>query len=83
MDVTAGPEWATVTIGDNGEGIPDAIRELVMDPFFTTKSPQDGTGLGLSIAFGIVDKMGGRLVIESEIGRGTRVSIVVPRLEAP
>ena len=65
-------------VGDTGEGIPEANLERIFDPFFTTKPVGQGTGLGLSICYGIVDKLGGRITVESEVGVGTIFSIHLP-----
>jgi two-component system NtrC family sensor kinase len=65
-------------IMDTGEGIPDANMERIFDPFFTTKPVGQGTGLGLSICYGIVDKLGGRIVVDSEVGVGTTFSVHLP-----
>jgi signal transduction histidine kinase len=64
---------------DNGKGIPPKVQERLFDPFFTTK--EAGTGLGLSIAARIVEKHGGALQYQTEIGRGTTFGIVLPRVE--
>ncbi|MEJ2253383.1 MAG: PAS domain S-box protein [Nitrospirota bacterium] len=63
---------------DQGPGIPPSVREKVMNPFFTTKPQGQGTGLGLSISHGIIADLGGRLRIESEEGRYTRVVVELP-----
>jgi two-component system NtrC family sensor kinase len=59
-----------ITIKDNGSGIPDAIREKIFQPFFTTKPTGQGTGLGLSLSYDIVKAHGGELTIESQVGEG-------------
>jgi two-component system, NtrC family, sensor kinase len=77
---TAEDGAAVLTVADQGPGIPADVLPHVFDPFFTTK--RQGTGLGLSIAQAIVDAHGGRLVIDSAPGRGTRVSLRLPRTKA-
>jgi two-component system NtrC family sensor kinase len=69
-------------VSDTGKGIPEANLARIFDPFFTTKPVGQGTGLGLSICYGIVEKMGGRMTVESEIEKGTTFSVFLPR-EAP
>ena len=64
---------------DTGKGIPLQVQERLFDPFFTTK--EAGTGLGLSIAARIVEKHGGALQYQTEVGRGTTFGIVLPRVE--
>lgn len=65
---------------DTGMGIhPDHIKNI-FDPFFTTKGRQMGTGLGLSISYNIIEKHGGRLEVESEVGKGTTFSVKLPSL---
>jgi two-component system NtrC family sensor kinase len=67
-----------IDISDNGPGIPKEILPRIFDPFFTTKSPQDGTGLGLSISYSIVEKLGGKIVVDSHEGSGTSFKIYLP-----
>ena len=67
---------AWVTIKDNGPGIPKDILNNIFRPFFTTKP--EGSGLGLSVSSSIVKNMGGKLLIDSKEGQGTRVKIIFP-----
>ncbi len=71
-------EEARVEIADTGKGIPAHLLTRIFDPFFTTKPVGVGTGLGLSISWGIVQKHGGRIEVESEPGRGTTFRVVLP-----
>ncbi len=73
----AGP-MVVISIADTGKGIPAAIRDRVFEPFFTTKPIGVGTGLGLSISYGIVQRHKGQLLIQSEEGKGTEVTIKIP-----
>jgi len=67
-----------VEVADNGPGIPPEIMAKVFDPFFTTK--EKGTGLGLSVVFGIVQRHGGKLDVQSEVGKGTTMTLRLPRV---
>jgi signal transduction histidine kinase len=67
-----------ITVSDDGPGIPADIIARIFDPFFTTKDVGEGSGLGLSIVHGIVDRHGGRIEVESELGRGTTFRITLP-----
>ena len=69
-----------LVVDDDGPGIPAAVRDRVFEPFFTTR--EDGTGLGLAIARRLVRDVGGSIVLESEEGRGTRVSVKLNAAEA-
>jgi len=67
-----------VEVEDDGCGIAADNLKRIFDPFFTTKPIGKGTGLGLSLSYGIVKKHGGRLDVDSEIGRGTRFRVTIP-----
>jgi two-component system, NtrC family, sensor kinase len=69
---------AWVEISDTGKGIPAHLLTRIFDPFFTTKPVGVGTGLGLSISYGIIQKHGGRIEVESEPGQGTTFRIRLP-----
>ena len=73
-----GKAGVRIEFGDTGIGIPAAHLEKVFDPFFTTKEEGKGTGLGLAICRRVVDEHRGAIQIESEVGKGTIVRIVLP-----
>jgi len=70
---------AVVQIQDSGVGIPPEVLPRVFDPFFTTKAPGKGTGLGLAIVHRIVTALKGEIYIESQVGVGTTVRVILPR----
>jgi two-component system NtrC family sensor kinase len=72
-----GSDAVAVGIRDDGVGIPASDLERIFDPFFTTKKGT-GTGLGLSITYGIVEKLGGEIGVESEVGKGTCFTVTLP-----
>ncbi|BDI29779.1 hypothetical protein CCAX7_18300 [Capsulimonas corticalis] len=72
-------DWAEIRISDTGAGIPDHVKNKIFDPFFTTKSVGKGTGQGLAISHSvIVDKHGGTIGVETELGQGTTFLIRLP-----
>ncbi|MBL9037825.1 MAG: response regulator [Archangium sp.] len=73
-----GPDWVVVEVKDSGVGIPEAVLGRIFDPFFSTKPIGVGTGLGLAICQRIVHSLNGRLLVESEVGRGTTFRVVLP-----
>jgi two-component system phosphate regulon sensor histidine kinase PhoR len=83
VQVEAGARDVTVTVADTGIGIPLADQERIFERFYRVDAARSrevgGTGLGLSIARHIVETLGGRLWVESEIGRGSRFSFSVPK----
>ena len=80
-DIQAG-EYVRISVTDTGCGMEPDVLERAFEPFFTTKPVGKGTGLGLSQIFGFAHQSGGEVGIESEVGRGTIVSIYLPRTEA-
>jgi len=71
-------ETCTIDVQDTGCGIPPQHLSRVFDPFFTTKGVGEGTGLGLSVSLGIVERHGGRILVESEVGKGTTFTVCLP-----
>ncbi|MGE0645667.1 MAG: PAS domain S-box protein [Nitrospira sp.] len=67
-----------VDVTDTGSGIPASILPRVFDPFFTTKGEGEGTGLGLSVNLGIAERHGGKILVESEVGKGTTFTLCLP-----
>jgi two-component system, NtrC family, sensor kinase len=72
----------SVDIADNGPGIPKDVLAKIFDPFFTTKEVGKGTGLGLSISYTIIEKLGGKIKVASEVGKGTTFNILLPVSES-
>jgi PAS domain S-box-containing protein len=76
-------EAVALTVADTGCGIPPELLSRVIEPFVTTKGPDKGTGLGLSQVYGFARRSGGTMLIESQVGAGTRVTLYLPRNHAP
>jgi len=90
VHVAAGPhagvtlppgDYAMVAVIDTGEGMPPEVLAKVFEPFFTTKGPGKGTGLGLSMVYGFARQAGGAVTIDSTPGKGTAISLYLPRAE--
>ena len=79
IDTIGGPERVVVKIGDNGPGIPPEVVPRIWDPFFTTKDVGEGTGLGLSITHELVERHGGRIEVDTQVGAGTTFVVTLPR----
>ena len=71
-------DCAEIVVHDDGRGIPREILGKVFDPFFSTKSSTEGTGLGLSVSYGIIRDHHGEIRVESEPGKWTRFTILLP-----
>jgi len=67
-----------IEVRDTGSGIPPTVLPRIFDPFFTTKSEGEGTGLGLSVSLGIVERHGGKILVDSEVGKGTTFTLCLP-----
>ena len=76
-------EYVAVVVTDRGVGIPPDDLSKIFEPFFTTKRVGEGTGLGLSTVYGIVKQTGGFIFVDSEVGRGTTFTIMLPAARAP
>ena len=77
----AAGDYVVVSVADNGPGMEPEVVDRAFDPFFTTKPLGQGTGLGLSQVYGLARQSEGTAVIDSELGRGTTVRLVLPRTE--
>lgn len=74
----SGEKNMTITIADNGCGIPAEDQKRIFEPFFTTRSREGSTGLGLSVTYGMVKQLGGKIEVRSEVGMGTQFDILLP-----
>ena len=74
--------YVRVALSDTGEGMDQATLARAMEPFFTTKGVGKGTGLGLSMIHGMAEQIGGRLVLSSEVGKGTTAELWLPVADA-
>ena len=78
------PSWLDHTIlevKDNGVGMDEITMPKIFEPFFTTKSLTGGTGLGLYVSHNLVESLRGRIEVESELGKGSTLRIILPDKE--
>jgi signal transduction histidine kinase len=68
-----------LTVSDTGQGIPKDVLPKIFEPFFTTKEFGKGTGLGLTVVKGIIEEHQGTITVESEEGKGTRFTVLLPK----
>lgn len=75
--------YARITVRDTGHGMDPSTRARIFEPYFTTKDSTQGSGLGLAVVHRAVDRVGGFIHVESEIGRGSTFRMYIPRVAAP
>ncbi len=79
VELSETPTEAVVAISDTGTGIKEQHLPRIFDPFYTTKGVGKGTGLGLSISYAIINEHEGRIDVQSEVGKGTKFTIFLPK----
>jgi len=83
----SGNEWVKISVADTGPGIPSDEANRIFDKFYQVTQPKKqktmGTGLGLSITKALVEMHGGKIWLESEVGRGSIFSFILPAAEQP
>jgi signal transduction histidine kinase len=72
-------DWIKLTVGDTGYGIPKDALPKIFEPFYTTKEFGKGTGLGLTVVKGIIEEHQGTITVDSEEGKGTTFTILLPK----
>lgn len=77
-----GEKFAVLTVTDTGKGMVPEVQARIFEPFFTTKETGKGTGLGLSSAYGVVQKAGGSIEVESQVSQGTQFRVYLPETKA-
>ncbi len=75
---TLAENYISISIKDNGPGIPEEVKYKIFEPFFTTKAVGEGTGLGLSIVYKIIESHKGEIKVKSQVGKGSEFIITLP-----
>ena len=83
VDADLQGEFVALSVTDTGSGISPDILGKIFEPFFTTKGPEKGTGLGLAQVYGFAQRSGGAATVASELGKGTTVTLYLPRATTP
>ena len=78
-----GGDYVLLSVCDTGEGMSEEVMARALDPFYTTKGVGKGSGMGLPQAYGFARQSGGTLILESQLGKGTTVSLYLPRATQP
>ncbi len=73
-------EWLAIRVYDTGSGMSDEVKAHIFEPFYTTKERGKGSGLGLTLAYSVMDQSGGEIRVDSELGVGTTMHLLLPRL---
>jgi len=71
-------DWVRISVHDTGCGIPGENMDKLFTPFFTTRDEVKGVGLGLAVSYGIIERHGGRIEVESEVGKGSTFTVFLP-----
>ncbi|MFC1531771.1 ATP-binding protein [Thermodesulfobacteriota bacterium] len=79
VNISDNNDEISLNVRDTGEGIPKENLERIFEPFFSTKSPGEGTGLGLFVTRGIVERLGGTIEVQSQLGQGASFNIKLPK----
>ena len=83
MTIDSLKDGVQLTVRDTGAGIPRENLKHIFEPFFSTKNPGEGTGLGLFVTRGILDRLGGRIDVESSLGQGATFHVWLPQRHEP
>jgi CheY-like chemotaxis protein len=80
LSLDQGLSWIAIRVCDTGSGMNDEVKVHIFEPFYTTKERGKGTGLGLALAYSVMDQSGGEIRVDSELGVGTTMHLLLPRL---
>jgi|GEM_PF-1305140 len=73
-------DYVMLSVSDTGVGMTEAVKEQCFQPFYTTKEFSKGTGLGLSMVYGFVERSGGFIIVDTQLGQGTQIQLFLPRI---